>query len=146
MRLPGVVQEIADVIGRERALYLVGQLPRCYAGTAGHKSWRVIMYVPKTLKADHQLVHLLGWHDARRLVDAFGGEILQPPTCAEIYRKFRDASIIRMARSGMKSTAIADLMEVSERHVRNLLREEIPQEGIIPANDNTARVSERRAG
>lgn len=96
------------------------------------------MYVPKTLKPDHILVRLLGWSDAQRLVDVFGGEILQPANCADIYRQFRDRSIIRMAGDGMKPAAIAELMGVSDRHVRNLLRE-MPQEEIRPANDNTPR-------
>lgn len=141
MRLPASVQEIADVIGTERALYLVGQLPRCYirdkrrlTATATH----VILYVPKSLKPDHELVRILGWHDATRLVDAFGGEILQPASCADVYRRFRDASILRMVREGMKPAAVAALLEVSERHVRNLLREK-PQQDMRPANDNNPR-------
>lgn len=138
MALPASVQEIADVIGSERALYLVGQLPRCYAGNKGKQSSRVIMYVPKTLKPDHQLVVLLGWHDARKLVDAFGGEILQPANCAEIYRQFRDQSILRMAREGMRPGEIAEVVGVSDRHVRNLLREN-PQQDLRASNDNTAR-------
>lgn len=132
MRLPASVQEIADVIGTERALFLIGQLPRCYT----RKSCHVIMYVPKSLKPDHPLVATLGWHDAKRLVDVFGGEILQPASCADIYRQFRDRSILRMLDEGMKATAIAELMEVSDRHVRNLAREKA-QEDATPANDNT---------
>lgn len=134
MRLPASVQEIADVIGSERALFLVGQLPRCYT----KKSCHVIMYVPKHLKPDHPLVRLLGWKDAQRLVDVFGGEILQPANCADIYRQFRDREIIRMAGEGMRTASIAELMGVSDRHVRNLLRE-ITQEDATPANDNTPR-------
>lgn len=146
MRLPASAQEIADVIGSERALYLIGQLPRSYQTRKNSKqtSWHVIMYVPKVLKPDHQLVQLLGWSDAQRLVDAFGGEILNPASCQEVYRRFRDQSIIRMAQDGMKAKAIAELMEVSDRHVRNLVREKA-QEEIAAANDNTAPVSANRA-
>lgn len=141
MRLPASAQEIADVIGSERALYLIGQLPRSYQTRKNSKqtSWHVILYVPKTLKPDHQLVQLLGWHDAQRLVDAFGGEILNPASCQEVYRRFRDQSIIRMAGEGIPNKTIAELMEVSDRHVRNLLREKA-QEELQAANDNTAPV------
>lgn len=132
MRLPASVQEIADVIGTERALYLIGQLPRCYS----KKSCHVIMYVPKSLKPDHQLVQILGWQDATRLVDVFGGEILQPASCADIYRQFRDRSILRLVDEGMKPADVAEMMEVSDRHVRNLVREKA-QEDSAPANDNT---------
>ncbi|MBF9235567.1 helix-turn-helix domain-containing protein [Microvirga alba] len=135
MRLPDSVQEIADVIGRDEALFLIGQLPTCYAGNPGHRSHRVILYVPKTLKPNHRLVTILGWHTAMKLVNFFGGEILQPANCQEIYRAFRDREILRHLAGGMKPTAVADLMGVSERHVRNLLREN-PQEEFTAANDN----------
>lgn len=141
MRLPASAQEIADVIGRERALYLIGQLPRSYQTRKASKStsWHVILYVPKTLKPDHQLVQLLGWHDAQRLVDAFGGEILNPASCQDIYRAFRDRSIIDMASKGMKAKDVAELMGCSDRHVRNLMREKA-QEDLQSANDNTSPV------
>lgn len=147
MRLPASVQEIADVIGRERALYLVGHLPRCYSKDPRYpnaKSSHVILYVPKSLKPDHQLVQLLGWHDAQRMVDAFGGEILQPGSCADVYRKFLNRSIVRMGHEGAKPADIAELLSVSDRHVRNLLREN-PQQDMTAANDNTARTSANRA-
>ena len=147
MALPKSVQEIAAVIGTERALYLVGQLPRCYSKDSRYpnaKAPHVILYVPKSLKPSHPLVRLLGWHDAQRLVDAFGGEILQPASCADVYRSFRDASIIRMAGEGMKPQAIAELLEVSDRHVRNLLREN-PQEAASAGNDNNRAEPNRKA-
>lgn len=146
MRLPASAQEIADVIGSERALYLIGQLPRSYQTRKNSKqtSWHVILYVPKSLKPDHQLVQLLGWHDAQRLVDAFGGEILNPASCSDVYRRFRDQSIIRMVGEGLAVKSVAELMEVSDRHVRNLVREKA-QEELTAANDNTAPVSANRA-
>lgn len=127
MRLPSSVQEIANIIGTERALYLIGQLPKCRAGVPGKQSTRVIMYVPKTLKPDDRLVKILGWQDAAKLVNAFSGEIMQPANCADIYRDFRDRSIIRFSGEGMKPQAIADLLGVSGTHVRALLRK-IPQQ------------------
>lgn len=140
MRLPESAQELADVIGTERALYLIGQLPRSYRKRNGVQCGEstVVLYVPKAIQPTHQLVQLIGWHDAQRLVKAFGGEILKPATCSDVYRRFRDASIIRLAAEGMKTAAIAEWMEVSERHVRNLLREK-PQEELSAANDNTSR-------
>lgn len=138
MKLPGIAQEIADVIGRERALYLIGQLPRCYVGREGGKSWQVVMYVPKTLRADHPLVRIMGWPDAKALVHAFGGEILKPASCADIYRRFRDSEILALSKLKLATTYIAEVMGVSVRHVQNLLRE-IPPEGMEQAaNDNAA--------
>ncbi len=137
MRLPASAQEIADVIGRERALYLIGQLPRSYQTRKASKqtSWHVILYVPKVLKPDHPLVRVLGWQDAKLLVDAFGGEILNPAGCQEVYRAFRDQAIIRMSQEGMKPKEVAELMGCSDRHVRNLVREKA-QEELKASNDN----------
>lgn len=137
MRLPASVQEIADVIGREAALYLIGQLPTCYAGTSGKQSTRVILYVPKRLKPGHRLVTILGWHTALQLVEGFGGEILQPANCQEVYRRFRDSEAARLTADGLTPARLAEIMAVSERHIRNITRE-IPQEALCSANDNAA--------
>lgn len=146
MRLPASVQEISDVIGRERALFLVGQLPRCYQTRKATKQtcWHVIMYVPKVIKPDHVLVRILGWQDAVKLVAAFGGEILHPASCSEVYRAFRDKTALGMSDAGMKPTEVAELLGVSDRHVRNLKREKA-QEALFAANDNTAAIPANRA-
>lgn len=144
MKLPTSVQEIADVIGDERALFLIGRLPRCYTPGKTGSSWdsgkrigaeRVIMYVPKRLDMDHQLVRIMGWADAQKLVNAFGGEILCPATCTSVYRPFRDENIVRIIQEGAPVPMVAAWFSVSERHVKNLIRE-IPQEERRAANDN----------
>ncbi len=137
MRLPASVQEIADVIGRETALFLIGQLPTCYAGADGKRSTRVILYVPKDLKPTHRLVAILGWESARKLVQGFGGEILQPANCQEIYRRWRDAETKRLMAQGLSAAMLAEIMGVSDRHIRNIGKE-IPQEALPTANDNRA--------
>lgn len=145
MRLPRSVQEIADVIGSERALYLVGQLPRCHQTRKNSKqtSWHVILYVPKTLKPDHALVKLLGWHDAAKLVTAFGGEILQPASCAEIYRRFRDQAIARMLEEGDSTAYLAELFGMSAEMIRRVRREKA-QEDLRASNDNNPAESAKR--
>lgn len=138
MKLPLSVQEIADVIGRDRALYLVGQLPRTYppsTKSARGGAERVILYVPKSLRPDHPLVVILGWRDASRLVAAFGGEVMQPANCRDIYRRFRDRSILEMLLAGEDAAAIAELMGVSDRHVKNIAKENA-QEELKADNDN----------
>gem|GEM_PF-323268 len=129
-QLPASVKAIADVLGRERALYLIGQLPRYYRRDGrwpGAQSSETILYVPKALPPGHRLTRLLGWQDAMKLVRAFGGEILKPACCAEIYRPFRDAGIVAMVAAGEAHEVVAGLMGVSAKHVKNLLRE-IPRE------------------
>lgn len=129
--LPESVQEIAEVIGRDKALYLIGQLPTC-----GKRSWRVVLYVPKRIRADHQLVRLLGWHDAQAMVREFGGMILQPSNCNQVHRQFRNQEVRRLADSGLDNDAIAAAVGVSTRTVRRILRDK-PPEVPAAANDNT---------
>lgn len=126
MKLPASAQEIADVIGRDRALYLIGKLPKTYppsTRSSNGATERVIMYVPKTLKPDHSLVNILGWDDATKLVRFFGGEILCPANCKEIYRRFRDRSIAEMLNDGQLPEFIAELMSVSKKTVANIAKE-----------------------
>lgn len=149
MRLPKSVQEIADVIGCESALFLVGQLPRCQVRDKRYpnaKTTHVILYVPTAarLSPDHHLVRLLGWADAYRLCCHFGGEILHPANCADVYRQFRDKSIKRMITTdGMDAAEVAEIMGVSRRHVSNVMREN-PQQAPAAANDNDAESFNRK--
>jgi hypothetical protein len=135
--LPASVQEIADVIGRDAALYLIGQLPTCVAGKDGKRSTRVILYVPHRLTPNHRLVQILGWERASALVKGFGGEILQPANCNAIYKRFRDTEIKRMLRGGASNGHLASVFGMSREAIR-LLRMQIPQEALTGANDNTA--------
>ena len=118
MDLPKSVQEIADVIGRERALLLVGNLPRYYDYT--NQNTRVIMYVPKELTPEHRLVHILGWDDAQKLAKFFGGETLKPANCSFIYREFRERCMVSMLESGFGMEEVASLFNVCVRTVKNL--------------------------
>lgn len=80
--LPKSVQEIADVIGRDKALHLIRSLPTYVAGKPGKRCTRVMLYVPQRLRLDHPLVLILGFEDAAKMVDHFGGECLQPANCS----------------------------------------------------------------
>lgn len=154
MKLPDSAQEIADVIGSEKALLLIGKLPRSYSGsTSSAKSYgragmtdkrssRVNLYVPTLarLGVNHPLVQIVGWHDAVKLCKAFGGEIMYPANCACIAREFRDQAIMQMVGSGLSKSVIADQVGVSERQVRNVVRARLteipPEDRKTAANDN----------
>lgn len=129
MNLPSSVQEIADVLGTERALFLIGRLPKSYSS---HHGAQVILYVPSEdrLKPDHQLVRILGWNDAVKLCRHFPGEILKPANCSSIYRVFRDKHILRMLKEGHDTKTLADWFGVSPRMVNHIA-------GAAHANDNT---------
>lgn len=119
--LPESVQEIADVIGTSAALRLVCQLPSRYR-SHNDRSRRVIMYVPKRLRPDHRLVEILGFETARKLVDAFGGEIMYPANCRFVFDRYRDEAIVRMIDEGARVEVVACLFGMTERHVRNITR------------------------
>lgn len=138
--LPPSVQEIADVIGRERALYLIGQLPQ-----SGSRAWRVCLYVPKRLKPDCQLVRILGWSDAVLMAREFGGMILQPSNCRFLAREFRDREVRRMAVAGMRPRDIAETVELTERQVRNIIAAMTPEE-TAPLNDNLPQTGAQKRG
>jgi hypothetical protein len=146
MRLPRSVQEIADVIGRERALYLIGQLPRCVAGAPGKQSSRVMLYVPTVsrLTLQHELVRILGYKDAVKMCRHFGGEILQPANCSEIYRNYRDRMIDSYLQERVSVAHISAIFCVSRETVNAVRRLQKPQEDSpVAANDNAP--SKRRA-
>lgn len=121
-RLPKSVQEIADVIGRDNALYLVGKLPRYKTPSRGGGS-QTILYVPtlQRLTPDHQLSGILGYPLARKLCVHFGGEILIPANCTSIVREFRNKSIIEFYESGMNFKEIADILDITPKYTKRIL-------------------------
>ncbi len=125
-RLPKSVHEIAEVIGEVAALRLIGRLPRRkmrdrrYPGAMRQQA---SFYVPAILPADHWVIGVIGWHAAKRLSENFGGEIIKPAACEEIYRQWRNIEIIRMAGKGVPSEAIAEIVGISCRRVASVLSE-----------------------
>lgn len=138
MKLPASVQEIADVIGTERALFLVENLP-CYSEKTGDRAEtkRPLLYVPKKIAAGHKLETLLGRETALKLVDGFGGEMLKPASCRRWAKSVRlRRHVRRLLGEGLTTAEVARAMSVTARAVRKIIRE--PNAGdLIPANDNT---------
>lgn len=137
MELPASAQEIADVIGRERALFLIGQLPR-----SPSRKWRANLYVPKRVTPDHPLVGMVGWIDANKLVREFGGMILQPSNCSYLAREHRAREVRRMHAEGVRLADIAEAVGLTERQIRNIVAETAPEE-IAPLNDNMPKTATR---
>lgn len=114
MRLPKSVQQIADVIGSEKALRLVRQLPPC-----GKRDRRRNLYIPKParLTVNHRLVGLLGWDDALALCQSLGGQTVQPALCRYLERAMNNRRILALRDIGKTVPEIADTLMMSEKWV-----------------------------
>jgi hypothetical protein len=128
-RLPGSVQDVAEIIGEEKALELVSKARRSYPpsrvgnGTQGKVYETVQVYVPCNISPNHELVQQIGWEAASKLSRHFGGEILKLGNCADLRRQHRNDAIKRMARSGVPEALLAEWFKVSPRTVANVLSE-----------------------
>ncbi|MDR3445732.1 hypothetical protein [Dyella sp.] len=127
--LPSRTQLVADVIGRERALFLVRNWKRTLS--TNPKAQILSIYIPVKLSPDHELVRVMGWPDASKLVAAFRGEILNLSTCEDVFRSWRNMAIRELhAEQGLKPQDLAEWFELTDRQVRNILRE-IPSEARV---------------
>lgn len=117
--LPENVRLIAEVIGRQRALFLAGRLLNW--GATHHYGRAGCLYVPKRLPPGHNLAKLLTEPEAQLLVQAFGGEILKIQPCATVQRRWRNSEAERMAAAGVPREEIVDALNISDRHLRNIL-------------------------
>lgn len=113
---------MADVIGREKALYLAGQ-SLCWDFAPGRRQGMSgYVYIPKRLGVcGRRLVELVGAEDAARLVSEIGGVIIYLSACKAVTQRWRAREAARMAREGMQQVEIAAVLGVSDRTVRNLL-------------------------
>ena len=117
MRLPKSVQEIADVIGHEKAVRMVRRLPPC-----GKRDRRRNLYVPKpkNLTTDHKLVELVGWEDAMAICEALGPKTLQPSL--QYYERALDnREILTLWDKGLEVSEIARERRCSEKWVQNVI-------------------------
>ncbi|UYM14273.1 hypothetical protein [Endozoicomonas euniceicola] len=115
--LPKSVQEVADVIGREKALKLAGRANGC-------------VYVPHPQKITeaHFLSQVIGLEAALALSNEFRGIIIHLATCRFLYTAWRDRSIHRMRQNGMYIADIASLFGITPRHINNILNKPIKLE------------------
>lgn len=117
MRLPKSVQEIADVIGYDKAVQLVRRLPPC-----GKRDRRRNLYVPKpkNLTTDHKLVHLVGWEDAQAMCEALGPKTLQP-SLYYFDQALKSRHILTLKDAGRPINEIAMEQGCSEKWVQNVI-------------------------
>lgn len=120
--LPVSVAEIAEVIGLEKTIALIGHLPR-----SGSRPWRQCLYVPKNLPVDHFLVQVIGWRDAVRLHRAFTGMILQPSNVKFFQRNLRNDRILELHALGASVDEIAAEFRLSRDWVSEILEQSEPE-------------------
>ncbi|WP_052455948.1 hypothetical protein [Acinetobacter bereziniae] len=116
--LTGDIRCIAEIIGKQQALFLVSQYPR-YKSKKRNGEGQLLLYVPKAnhLGLDHRLVAILGYVDAYKLCSEFGGELLTLSFCKHIILKKRNAGIIDMLKQGYSSEQLAEFFNLSTRAV-----------------------------
>lgn len=121
--LPGILQEIAELIGLPATLKLVQH----YGG--------VRLYVPKHLSEDHILITIIGEAAALKLVERFGGlDHFDIPKAQAISIALRNAKIHEeKPTSSVRQLALK--YHLTERQVRKILaidqQEESKQMGLF---------------
>lgn len=113
--LPRSLRDLSDAIGRERALFLVGQLRPC-----GGRRWRRSLYIPKRVKPNHPLVRLVGLADAERLAKKLGGLNLQPATGESVALDARDRFVREEIAKGRPRGEVAAEAGVSVRQLARI--------------------------
>lgn len=116
--LTGDIRSIAEIIGKQQALFLVSQYPR-YKSKKRNGEGQLLLYVPKEsrLGFEHKLIEILGYTDAVKLCREFGGELLSLSFCKHIILKRRNDGIIDMLKQGYSSEQLADFFNLSTRAV-----------------------------
>lgn len=120
---PQSVEEIANVIGIEKALLLCRSLT-----FSGSRPWRVVVYVPKRMPADHRLVEILGCEDAMALSCYFGGEVLQVSNGRFVGREHFRKAVSYLHLKGWDAPEIAKETGQSVGAVRRALARMSPEE------------------
>ena len=120
--LNGDLRSIVEVIGRNSALYLVSQCPR-YKTEKRAGRGQIMLYVPKpkNLDLDHNLVKILGYQDAAKISNVFGGELLILSQCSHITLSVRNQGIKSMRQAGFSPKELVNLFNISERTIYSVL-------------------------
>lgn len=111
--LPGVVREIADLVGVPAAIKIVGK----YGG--------VRLSVPLDVGPEHPLAELIGLAAAEQLARTYGGmEHFDIPRCARALRHVRVQAIRADRERGHTHRTLALRYCLTERAIRKILNEQ----------------------
>lgn len=110
IRLPGILQEFAELIGMDATLRIVEN----YGG--------VRLHIPKRYYPNHPLAKLIGHANAVKLSEVYGGEEhFDIARCVSAARAARDAFILAERASGATHRELALKHRMTERNIRNIL-------------------------
>ena len=114
--LPETVEEIAEVIGREKAVRLVeGTRQR------GARRWRRHLYIPSDMPEDHRIVSLIGWDAAQALSFSHANSVLELPSCHSLRKAYLSDVVAKMAGQGADQAEIASELGIERKTVASLL-------------------------
>lgn len=125
--LPEGVRQIAEVIGRWKALAFVAAIPT-YPRKGGGISRSI--YIPRRLHVYHPLVQAIGRLDAEKLANKFGGEIINPGAAMATRLAARDQWIFEQAARGVTAGEIAKSVNLSVRRVKGIAKAVASASGI----------------
>lgn len=116
MDLPGVLQDIADLIGVQAMLKLVDAC----GGTE--------IYIPSTtlMARDEWSAHAslptraIGVANMAKLATAFGGSHIEIPRATRHQKAMRNAAIRRAVEAGRSKQALARSEKITTRHIRRI--------------------------
>ena len=112
--LPGILREIAALIGLPATLILV----RSYGG--------IRLYVPKQFDPSHPIVKLVGHEAAMKLVETYGGdEHFDIPKGEIAVKAARDKQIRAERAGGATHARLAVKHDLTERQIRNICGPEV---------------------
>ena len=101
--LPVEVALIADIIGRERALYLAGKTESTY------------LTIPQCPSSNHKLVQLLSLEEAKKLSREYTGWVFKMPSCRAIEMRWQQKAMNYLFSQGLTMPDIAEIFLVSRK-------------------------------
>ena len=113
--LPPMAAKLADLIGSDNAIALIAH--------ARQGKGKRHIYVPLRPKPESNLVQVIGIEAAKKMAQIHGGQEIEIPKCKVIDRAQRLYEVQIMASQGIAINRIAKSVGLTERHIRNLLKE-----------------------
>lgn len=110
----GMFQEVTQLIGQEAAVKLAAQ----YGGTR--------LYIPATIKPEHDLCQLLGQVAAQQLAEEFCGLTLEIPRDVDSQIRQRNKLIMTDRAAGMTQRQLALKYRLTERTIRKITNSPLP--------------------